>query len=51
MKVPYVVTEVPVPNYLAKVLHRNQSFFTTIMVGMILLIILLTLYLCYYMRK
>lgn len=51
MKVFYPAIEVPVPNYLAKILHRNRAFFSILVSGMIVLIILLTIWLCYYMRR
>ncbi|CAK88562.1 unnamed protein product (macronuclear) [Paramecium tetraurelia] len=51
IKVFYRTIQVPVPNYFAKFLNHNRTFFTFLIVGMILLIALLTLWLCYYIKR
>ncbi|CAD8086724.1 unnamed protein product [Paramecium primaurelia] len=51
IKVFYRTIQVPVPNYFAKFLNHNRTFFTFLIFGMILLIALLTLWLCYYIKR
>ncbi|KAM3137107.1 hypothetical protein pb186bvf_010835 [Paramecium bursaria] len=51
IKVFYPVIEVAVPNNLAKILHRNRTFFSLVIVLLLFLISLLTIWLCYYMKR
>ncbi|CAD8088967.1 unnamed protein product [Paramecium primaurelia] len=51
IKVFYRTIQVPVPNYFAKFLNQNRTIFTFLMIGLIFLIALLTLWLCYYIKR
>lgn len=51
MKVLYNTAEVPVPNSLARVLSKNKGLFSLIVLAMIVIIVLLSVFLCFYARR
>ncbi|CAK90233.1 unnamed protein product (macronuclear) [Paramecium tetraurelia] len=51
IKVFYRTIQVPIPNYFAKFLNHNRTFLTFLIIGLIFLIALLTLWLCYYIKR
>ena len=51
MKVLYNTAEVPVPNSFARTLSRNKGLFSLIIISMITIILLLTIFVCYYARR
>lgn len=51
MKILYNTVEVPVPNSLARMFTRNRLFYSMFISGLLGIIVLLSVFLCFYAKR